>query len=227
MCGRFTLRSSMPVLMAEFGLPESPVLKPRYNIAPTQAVAALRLASPDDVLISDEVGLAWLRWGLIPGWADDPRIGSRMINARGETVHEKPAFRKAFRERRCLVLADGYYEWRNDPAGKTPFWITRRDGRPMSFAGIWERWKKGQTPIESCAIITTDANALTAEVHDRMPVIIEPEDRSLWLNPDSPEERLRPLLKPCGEDELRLVRVSKHVNRPDHEDPSCLEPVAE
>ena len=105
----------MPVLMAEFGLPESPVLKPRYNIAPTQAVAALRLASPDDVLISDEVGLAWLRWGLIPGWADDPRIGSRMINARGETVHEKPAFRKAFRERRCLVLADGYYEWRNDP----------------------------------------------------------------------------------------------------------------
>ena len=173
MCGRYTLTVPVEILAEEFGvtgpLPEVP---PSYNIAPTQEVAA--------VLTDDgERRLEMLRWGLIPSWADDPGIGSRMINARSETVPEKPSFRRAFRERRCLILADGFYEWKRTNDGKQPYYIRMEDGRPFAFAGLWESWRGGREEIRSCTILTTEASDRVSNIHHRMPVILAPEDREL------------------------------------------------
>jgi len=223
MCGRFTLRTPSNVLLEQFLLSVEPELAPRYNIAPTQPVAVVRL-DPH----REGRQLAMLRWGLIPSWAKDPAMGNRMINARGETVAEKPAFRSAFKRRRCLVLADGYYEWQKRGREKQPYHIRLRDDRPFAFAGLWETWKGVADgpltgPIESCTIITMAANELTREIHDRMPVILHPKDHDLWLDPAVQDrDRLTPLLRPFDSDRMIAEPVSSHVNNPRNDDPRCV-----
>jgi putative SOS response-associated peptidase YedK len=221
MCGRFNLRTPASELAKIFALIRTAELRPRYNIAPTQPVAAIRQAD-------DGRELALITWGLIPSWADDPQIGSRMINARAETVAAKPSFRSAFKRRRCLIPADGFYEWKQTGAGKgpkQPFHIGRQDGKPFAMAGLWERWAKGAGPaIESCTIITTDANSELRELHDRMPVIIPPDDYDQWLNPNEQEaDALMPLLAPYHGDPLEIYPVSRAVNNPRHDDADCVE----
>ena len=220
MCGRFTLRTPTPVLLRQFRVETAPTLIARYNIAPTQEVAAIRI-SPE----SGEREMSMLRWGLVPFWADDPSIGSRMINARSETAATKPAYRKAMRQRRCLVLADGYYEW----DGKRPYWIRLNDESPFAMAGLWESWRgsdgfQSAEPLESCAILTTDANQLTEEIHDRMPVILDAMDADRWLDPtiDDPRQ-LQPLLTPFASDRMRMDAVNPLVNNARNEDPRCIE----
>ena len=219
MCGRYTLTTPVEVLAEEFGVTGPlPEVSPSYNIAPTQEVAA--------VLVDDgERRLEMLRWGLIPFWADDPGIGSRMINARSETVPEKPSFRRAFKERRCLVLADGFYEWkRADDNGKQPYHIRMKDRRPFAFAGLWENWRRGGEEIRSGTILTTEANNLVEEIHNRMPVILAPEDHELWLDRDMWEaDLLLPLLAPYPDDLMEAYPVSRFVNRPTNDDPRCIQ----
>ncbi|MFW6078200.1 MAG: SOS response-associated peptidase [Gemmatimonadota bacterium] len=221
MCGRFSLATPRDVLIEAFGAPEFAFdYRPRYNIAPTQPVAAL---------VRDDAGarIGPLRWGLIPHWADDPSIGNRMINARAETVHRKPSFRSAFRRRRCLILADGFYEWaRLEDGGKAPYRIRRRDERPFAFAGLWERWRPDEEgePIHSCTIITTDARADLRDIHPRMPVILPVDDRRRWLDDDAGIDALRGLLRPYPDDDLEAYRVSTIVNSPRNDGPECFEP---
>jgi len=221
MCGRYTLRTPVEKLAEEFGLEDSSVdLPPNYNVAPTQGVAAV-LAE------NGHRRLEVLRWGLIPPWADDPQIGSRMINARAETAHEKPSFRRAFRERRCLIPADGFYEWKRTNGTKQPYYIHMKEGRPFAFAGLWESWREEDGPeVRSCAILTTRPNALASEIHDRMPVILPAGTREAWLDPEAEKEELLALLEPYPEDEMEAYPVSRYVNSPQNNDPRCVEPAA-
>jgi putative SOS response-associated peptidase YedK len=237
MCGRFTLTDPDQDLAVQFNLPEIPDMPPRYNIAPTQSVAAVRVVTSERMVPSRE--LALLHWGLIPFWAKDPKIGARMINARSETAAEKPAFRAAFRRRRCLVVADGFYEWQKTDRGKQPFYVRLRDGRPFAFAGLWEHWKGPEsvsgsgdpaqsTAIESCTLLTTTPNDLLRRIHNRMPVILHPADYDLWLDPELQEaERLQPLLGAYPPEEMEAYPVSRFVNKPANDDPRCIEPQAE
>ena len=220
MCGRYTLRTPTDVLAEGFEIEEYPSsLSPNYNVAPTQEVAAV-------VEEDEKRKLELLRWGLIPSWAKDPAIGNKMINARAETVSEKPSFRKAFKVRRCLILADGFYEWQKTDSGKQPYHIKMQDDSPFAFAGLWETWRDGEE-IRSCTIITTDANDLMGEIHHRMPVILQPEDYDMWLDPDFDEkEALTTLLKPYPADAMEAYTVSRRVNKPSNNEPSVLEPVA-
>ena len=221
MCGRFSLGVPTEALQEQFQLFGGPVVVPRYNIAPTQPVAAVRMAA------GGERELVMLRWGLIPSWAKDMAMGARMINARAETVAEKPSFRSALKSRRCLIAADGFYEWRKEENGKQPYFIRLRGGVPFAFAGLWETWKGPEGPIESCPVITTEANEMMRELHHRMPVILPPEDYSQWLKPDETDrEVLLGLLRPFASGELEALRVSTHVNSPAHDDPQCIAPVA-
>jgi putative SOS response-associated peptidase YedK len=169
-----------------------------------------------------------LRWGLIPSWADDPEIGSRMINARSETVAEKPSFRRAFKERRCLIPANGFYEWRKENGGKQPYYFRMKDGRPFAFAGLWESWDRhGGGEIQSCTILTTDANDLVSEIHHRMPVILPQEDYELWLDSTLREpDQLLPLLAPYPTNDMEAYPVSRRVNNPSNNEPGCVESVA-
>lgn len=234
MCGRFTLRTPIAVLIEHFQLDvhgerQLALFEPRYNIAPTQEIAAIRANPPDG-----RRTVSLLRWGLLPSWSKGPANGPPMINARAETLAEKPAFRTAFRTRRCLIPADGFYEWQQPPAGsrakKQPFYIHRPDDRPFAFAGLWETWTSnpastGDPPlaIESCTIVTTSANATLRPLHDRMPVILAPVDYALWLDPASQDAAaLQHLLAPCGDDELVAEPVSTHVNRVANDDPRCI-----
>jgi len=180
MCGRFAFYSPTEATAALFGVSKVPEVRPRYNIAPTQSIAAVRVAADD----SRE--LALLRWGLIPFWAKEPSIGNRMINARAETVAEKPSFRAAYRKRRCLVLADGFYEWRKEVDGKTPYYISLASGEPFAFAGLWEDWhaKDSDESLQSAAIITTAANDFMSQLHQRMPVVLEKDSADRWLDGD-------------------------------------------
>ncbi len=221
MCGRFALTSPPDVLAALFRLEYLPALPARYNIAPTQSVAAVRAAA------AESRELALLHWGLIPPWAKDTSIGSRLINARSETVAEKPAFRTAWQRRRCLIPADGFYEWQKRGSEKQPHYIHRADGEPLAFAGLWERWEKGEAPIESCTILTTEPNAMMAELHQRMPVILEPEDFDRYLDPSLAGEAAADLLKPAAEGVLTAYPVTRHVNKPVNDDRRCLERVNE
>jgi putative SOS response-associated peptidase YedK len=224
MCGRFTLRAPASVVAAQFGLFETPPLTPRFNIAPTQPVAVVRLA-PEAA--EPERELAWLRWGLIPGWAKDPAMGSRLINARAETVAQKPAYRAAFRSRRCLVVADGFYEWQRTDGRKQPYFIRLRDDRPFAFAGLWESWQDPDgSPIESCAILTTEPNELLEPIHNRMPVILAPKDYQRWLDPAIRQpQSLEPLLRAFPGDQMIAYPVSTYVNSPTRDDPKCIERV--
>ncbi len=223
MCGRYTLTASGDALVEEFDLNEEPELDARYNIAPTQEAAIVR-ATPAGR------ELAQLRWGLVPSWAKDPSIGNRMINARAETVAEKPSFRAAFKRRRCLVPADGFYEWQKQPDGtKQPFHLRLKNHRPFAIAGLWERWRSEdpqEPPLESFTLITTAANALAEQVHNRMPVILGREQRDLWLNPKQTDRaRLEALLQPYDPDAMEIYPVSRFVNRPQNDSPRCIEAV--
>lgn len=220
MCGRFTLFESSQVLSREFGVLIPSPLAPRYNIAPTRTVAVVRTRP--------EVGereFALLRWGLIPSWAKDPSIGARMINARAETAPGKPAFRNAFRRRRCLVPASGFYEWRKQGRVKQPYYISLRETRTMAIAGLWDRWEgTGDAPIESCTLLTTEANELIAPLHDRMPAILPPESYDLWLNPSEQDPAvLHPLLASYPPDTMAAYPVSRRVNDPSVDDAGLLD----
>lgn len=198
-----------------------PTLSGRFNIAPSQQVLAVRL-NPE----VQQRELVALRWGLIPFWADDPSLGNRMTNARSETVAEKPSFRKAFKSQRCLLVADGFYEWQETNGKKQPSYITLKDGRPFGLAGLWERWDKQGERIESCTILTTDANEIMSPIHDRMPVIIPPEKYSLWLDPtEHDRKKLTRLLRPFDSDEMTAYSVSTFVNNAKHDSAQCIEPI--
>jgi putative SOS response-associated peptidase YedK len=217
MCGRYTLASPDEIVAETFGLDEVPTLRPRYNIAPTQKVAVVRREG-------SRRRLAELRWGLIPSWAKDPAIGNKLINARAETLAEKPAFRSAFRARRCLVVADGFYEWAKAAGRKQPWYFHLRDARPFGLAGLWERWPgEGGEPLETCTIITTAANELLAPVHDRMPVILEPGAFDAWLDPGS-GKGLVELLRPLPAEAMAAYPVSLLVNSPGNDTPACIAP---
>jgi putative SOS response-associated peptidase YedK len=222
MCGRFTLITPAEQIAEQFELPEVPSLSPRYNIAPTQPVAAVRQTPGNG-----NRELAMLHWGLVPFWAKDPGIGARMINARSETAAEKPAFRAAFRRRRCLVLADGFYEWQRLQRGKQPFFIRRRDKGPFAIAGLWEHWKGSDgAVIESCTLLTTEPNDLIRSLHNRMPVILPPEHYELWLDTSVRDaELLQPLLRPYPSEGMSAYPISTWVNKPANEGPRCIEPL--
>ncbi|HSJ55309.1 MAG TPA: SOS response-associated peptidase [Anaerolineae bacterium] len=222
MCGRFTLTDPDADLAEQFNLPEVPDVQPRYNIAPTQPVAAVRLNTRNG-----QREMVMLRWGLIPSWAQDPEIGARMINARAETAAEKPAFRAAFRRRRCLVVADGFYEWQKQDGVKQPMYIHLRDHKPFGFAGLWEFWKDAEgKAIETCTLLTTEPNDLIRTFHNRMPVILPPEYYESWLNPEIEDpDVLQPMLTAYPAEEMEAYPISRWVNNPDNEGPRCVEPL--
>jgi putative SOS response-associated peptidase YedK len=221
MCGRYSLSTPGDELAEIFDLATAPVLAPRYNIAPTQLVAVIRRGQAD---AGREV--AFLKWGLVPSWAKAADIGARLINARAETVAEKPAFRSAFKGRRCLVLADGFFEWQKVGNRKQPFFIHRRDHQPFAFAGLWERWQGATPALETCTLITTEPNELLAPIHTRMPVILEPGELDTWIDPALKEvARLAALLKPYPAELLVAETVSTRVNNPANDDAACVVPV--
>ncbi|MFO1283843.1 MAG: SOS response-associated peptidase [Burkholderiales bacterium] len=220
MCGRYELHSHPAAIALAFGLGAAPPVAPRYNIAPMQQVPIVRVNA------QGARELAFVRWGLVPRWAKDPSIGARMINARGETLKEKPAFRTAFRRHRCLVPADGFYEWKSRGDGtKQPMRIAMRDGTPFAFAGLTERWlgPDGE-PLDTCVIVTTDANVLLRPVHDRMPVIVAAPDYARWLDPSVADPS--DLVAPCAADRMTMHAVSTRVNNVRHDDASLIAPVA-
>lgn len=221
MCGRFTLRSSPKVIAETFGLSEPPHLQPHFNIAPSQSVAVVR-QQPE----THQRELALLHWGLIPFWTDDPSIGNRMANARSETAAKKPSFRRAFRLRRCLVVADGFYEWQKTDGKKQPYYVRLQNDRPFGMAGLWERWDKQGEPIESCTILTTDANELMMPIHERMPVIIPPDQFDLWLDPTvHDEKKLSGMLRPFDSKAMTAYPISTLVNSPKNDVAACIEPL--
>jgi putative SOS response-associated peptidase YedK len=166
-----------------------------------------------------------LRWGLVPSWSKDLTIGSKLINARAETVAEKPSFRAAFKRRRCLILADGFYEWQRQNGQKQPYYFQITDHQPFAFAGLWEHWETEETVVESCTIITTEANEMLRSLHDRMPVILPPETYDQWLHSSTPVEQLQALLHPYDPESMQSYPVSTLVNSPSHENPDCIEPL--
>ena len=222
-CGRYTQTASAERIAEQFAVSDVPLLKPRYNIAPSQPVPAVRI-DPDTATRT----LVMLRWGLIPSWAKDSKIGAQCINAKAETIAEKPSFRSAFKKRRCLVLANGFYEWQVQGKRKQPLWIGLRDKGLFAFAGLWEHWQSPTgEPLETCTIITTEPNDLMRPIHNRMPVILTPADYDGWLDPTIQQaETLKPLLRPCSSENMAAYPVSTLVNNPRHDVPECLEPVA-
>lgn len=222
MCGRFTIAFDLADLSDELGLGEIPLdWEPRYNVAPGQPV----LAATDAAARRAE----WLRWGLIPYWAKDPAIGNKLINARAETLAEKPSFRSAFQKRRCLIFADGFYEWQKSVSGKggtQPYYFKRKDGRPFAFAGLWEIWQPGREDeaVKTCTIITTSANEVVAPVHERMPVMLSKEDAWKWVS-DGPGVDINRLLVPFEAELMEAYPVGPYVSKPGYESAVCREPI--
>ena len=225
MCARFTLTQSAPSLSEYFGLLAFPAIKARFNIAPTQPVLCLKQDG-------QQISPTFFRWGLIPSWAKDMSFGAGAINARSETITTKPAFRKAWQSRRCVVLADGFYEWKSVGGKKMPFRITASTDAalsPLLMAGLWESWQDPNTPaaapVESCTVITTEANKLMSDLHDRMPVLLEKNDLHIWLSNEkaTPKQRLE-LLRPCPSGHLSITPANPWLNRVTNEGPRCLEP---
>lgn len=215
MCGRFAFYSPTEATAALFGVTGAPELTPRYNIAPTQDIAAIRA---DD---EGELEFASFRWGLIPFWAKDPSIGNRMINARAETVAEKPAYRAAYRKRRCVVLTDGFYEWRREADVKTPYLIGLASGEAFGLAGLWETWTDKETGevVQSATLITTSANAFMEELHHRMPVVLLPERAEVWLSGDNA------LIETANDDcpPLMAFPVDRRVNNARNDGPELID----
>lgn len=220
MCGRYDLNQHPHVILLQFSLGLMPEIVPRYNIAPSQSAPVVRLGPNGDC------ECALLRWGLIPYWSKNERIGYRTINARAESIATVHAFRSAFERRHCIVIASGFYEWKQLAHGKQPYRVTPADAPLFGFAGLWERWKapSGET-IESYTIITTDANEAVREVHNRMPVILAREDYGRWLDAGNPEADV--LLRPCPAESVQIYPVSTRVNNARFDDPSCIEPLSE
>ncbi len=218
MCGRFTLKTSMDTIAEVFGVTLSPSLKvsPRYNVAPTQEIVT--------IMQNGTAHLDMLRWGLIPSWAKQESIGSKMINARAETLAEKPSFKGLLRSKRCLIIADGFYEWRQENGSKTPMYITLKDGKPFAFAGLWDLWKSPDgEQIRSCTIITTEPNELVATIHNRMPAILSADAREHWLDTTLHDEyALLPLLTAYPADEMAARAVSRLVNNPKMDSPELI-----
>ena len=221
MCGRFTLTADAKKLAESFvDFTPPPENTPRYNIAPSQPVAV--------VANTGENKIDFFTWGLIPSWAKDPKIGNKLINARSETLAEKPSFRTAYRRRRCLILTDGFYEWRkNADKTKTPMYIQLESQEPFAFAGLWEQWFSPHgDQVLTCTIITTQPNDFMAQIHNRMPVILPPEAYTQWLDPaEQKPDTLQPLLKPYPAEEMTAYPVSRQVNNPRNDVPDCILPV--
>lgn len=220
MCGRYELHTHPAALALAFGLAYPPTLTARYNIAPMQTVPIVRHNA------AGERELLQVRWGFVPRWSKDPAIGARMINARAETVAERPAFRNAFLRHRCLVPADGFYEWRRTAHGKQPMRIARSDGEPFGMAGLYERWLSPDGEVlDTCTILTTQANARLRGIHDRMPVIVPPHDYARWLDATQPD--VTDLFAPAADDAMVAHAVSARVNAVRNDDPALIEPVIE
>ncbi|OGA17336.1 MAG: hypothetical protein A3H32_05620 [Betaproteobacteria bacterium RIFCSPLOWO2_02_FULL_63_19] len=214
MCGRYALHAHPDVVALQFGLVAAPEFKSRFNIAPTQEAPVIRLGA------GQKRELALLHWGLIPAWSKDPSMGARMINARAETMSEKPAFRNAYRRRRCLVPADGYYEWKVERGRKQPYYLHAAGAELLAMAGLWEHWRspEGQF-VESYAIVTTAATGVAKEIHDRMPVVLAPPDYEAWLSGPDPGA----LLGSRASVTFSARRVSTRVNSPRFDDVQCIE----
>jgi len=228
MCGRFTTRLTWHQLHDLYNITAPDIaprqggldLKPRYNVVPTDVMPVCRLNR------QGRREIAMLRWGLIPYWATDPKIGYKTINARAETVATAPAFRAAFKKRRCLVPASGFYEWKKlEDGSKQPYLIGMRDGTPFSFAGLWERWDKGEAPVETFTIITGEPNSLVADLHNRMPVILDPGDYDTWLTA-ADTAIPQAMLQPFPAQLMRAYPVSKRVNSPKNDDAYLIAPIA-
>lgn len=232
MCGRFTLASELDALHDTFGESDFWLeFTPRYNITPTQEIAVIANKQDDAERHQDGSRIQFFHWGLIPSWAKDAKIGSRMINARSETLSEKPSFKAAYKRRRCLVLADGYYEWQKIEGEKVkqPVYIRLKSKEPFAFAGLWEEWQANwmDTPLRSCTIITCDPNSMLESIHHRMPVILPKEDYSKWLTQgEQSTDGLQPLLKPYSGEEMDAYPVSRYVNRPANDSPECIKPLS-
>jgi putative SOS response-associated peptidase YedK len=217
MCGRFTLRSPASVIAEQFSVFEVPDLQARFNIAPSQPVPVVR-QQPDSRTLS------MFRWGLVPHWAKDISIGNSLTNARSETVASKPAFRSAFKKRRCLIVADGFYEWQRTEKQKQPYFIHRRDDRPFAMAGLWESWDGGEGVTESCTIVTTEANDLMRPIHDRMPVILPQDEYATWLDVSQDGgDSLLEKLKPYAGDDFEAYTISTRVNSPRNDGAELIE----
>jgi putative SOS response-associated peptidase YedK len=219
MCGRFSIFADPELLAERFGTaPPARKLEPRFNAAPTQDLPVILNEDPSSIQL--------LRWGLVPFWAKDLSIGNRMINARAETLAEKPSFRTALKKRRCLVLADGFYEWRKTPDGKVPMRLTLQSGEPFAFAGLWETWKTPQgDPLRTFTIVTTTPNELVAPIHNRMPAILLPEHEEIWLDDAADSGIWLDVLRPYPATELIAYPVSRRVNSPANDDPTIVEPI--
>lgn len=219
MCGRFTLTDEIVQLQAYFDFDYYEETTPRYNIAPGQNI--LTVVSDGRKRIGQN-----MKWGLVPYWADDEKIGYKMINARGETIESKPSFKHGFKRRRCLILADGFYEWKKTEDGKLPFRFVMKDRKPFAFAGIWETWSKGEKPLTTCTIITTGPNEVTKDVHDRMPVILPPHTYETWLDPRQQDiEVLKEFITPYPADEMEKYPVSTLVNSARNEISELIVPI--
>ncbi len=220
MCGRFVLTINTEQLQQTFGVSDVPAMVLRYNIAPTQDVLVIRQNA------GGERYAGMLRWGLIPHWAKDAAIGHKMINARSETIHEKPSFRNSIRYHRCLIPASGFVEWQTQNGSKQPWYIHRKDGETLAFAGIWDRWKGPEGSIGTCGILTTTANTLVAKIHDRMPVILGGSEYDQWLDRETTDPTdLASLYAPFPADLLQVIPVSAKINNPRHDGPDCIEPL--
>jgi putative SOS response-associated peptidase YedK len=216
MCGRYTLTIDIKTVAEQFGVPATLDTPPRYNIAPTQEVVS--------IMRNGSSHLTWLRWGLIPSWSKDESIGSRMINARAETLAEKPSFKGLLRSKRCLIVADGFYEWKQENGFKTPMYITLKSGKPFAFAGLWDLWKSPDGEhVRSCTIITTQPNELVVPIHNRMPAILLPGTYEDWLDPDIRDEQLlSQWLAPYPAEEMTARPVSRLVNDPKRDSPELI-----
>src|SRR6185436_9093539 len=221
MCGRYAITTAPEAIRALFGYLEQPNFPPRYNIAPTQPVPIVRMAE-------GKRQLALVRWGLIPAWVKDPRTFSLVINARGESVNEKPAFRNAMKRRRCLFPADGFYEWKREGDRKRPYFVRLKSGAPMAFAGLWESWMgPNGEEMETAAIVTTTASRSIAHIHDRMPVIVAPDAFDFWLDPNVDGEMAAAVIAPAPDALLEAYEVSSAVNRTANDSAELLEPLSE
>jgi putative SOS response-associated peptidase YedK len=218
MCGRFSLATEQPILQDQFDFIINEELDYRYNIAPSQNILVIGSNG------QERVGTK-MRWGLVPPWSKDMKIGFKMINARAETLDEKVSFKQPFKKKRCLILSDGFYEWKKQDKEKQPYRFIMKDRLPFAFAGLWECWVKGDKPLYTCTIITTTPNELTKDVHDRMPVILPPSEYDLWLDRDvNDTEKLKSLLVPFNDQLMDVYPVSSIVNSPKNESAKCLEP---
>jgi putative SOS response-associated peptidase YedK len=221
MCGRYAVTTIPEAMRALFRYLNSPDFPPRYNVAPTQPVPIVRV-------VEGQREFALVRWGLIPGWVKDPRTFSLLINARGESALDKPAFRNAMKRRRCLFPADGFYEWKPETGGKRPYLVRLKSGQPMAFAGLWESWMgPNGEEMETAAIVTTTASRVIGHIHDRMPAIVPPEAFDFWLDPNVDAEMASSVIQPAPDSELEFFAVSAAVNRTSNDSAALLEPLRE